>query len=55
MKRVEVEFRADNILCVIKVYGDIEFVKPFTTITINTDNTFTVDTWNQLSPSFFKL
>lgn len=52
MKKVEVEFRADNILCVIKVYGHIEYVTPFTAITINTDNTFTVDNKNQLSPSF---
>ena len=52
MKRVEVEFRADDILCVIRVYGDIEYTKPFITITINTDNTFTVDNNNQLSPSF---
>ena len=52
MKRVEVEFRADNILCVIKLYGDAACVKPFTVITINTDNTFTVNTWDQMMPSF---
>lgn len=52
MKRVEVEFRADDVLCVIRVYGDIEYTKPFITITINTDNTFTIDNNNQLSPSF---
>lgn len=52
MKKVEVEFRADDVLCVIRVYGDIEYTKPFITITINTDNTFTVDNNNQLSPSF---
>ena len=52
MKRVEVEFRADNILCVVKVYGDIDYTKPFVTITINTDDTFTVDTQDQMAPSF---
>ena len=52
MKRVEVEFRKDNVLCVIKVYGDMGYVKPFTTITINTDNTFTVNTRDEILLSF---